>query len=258
MKTLKTSKTFFSVAVLATVVAVSSVRAQSVSENYAGNQNTSFGGAVGNGSLQVVNDSLGAINFTYTRGSSNFDNPIVIYIDSQPGGATSTSGFTDTADGLRRAISGAGFDNSTPVRSTLNFAAGFGADYALALSNSFAGLWSLSNPTSFPFQVSAGLSPSSATQTEASYTFGITAADIGLTANSGDSFSFFSTYLSESAFRSVETFGASYTGSPAAGWNTFDAAGVNTVTLVPEPATCGFLATAAAAVAARLARRRTS
>ena len=192
MKTLKTLKTFFSVAVLATVVAVSSVRAQSVSENYAGNQNTSFGGAVGNGSLQVVNDSLGAINFTYTRGSSNFDNPIVIYIDSQSGGATSTSGFTDTADGLRRAISGAGFDNSTPVRSTLNFAAGFGADYALALSNSFAGLWSLSNPTSFPFQVSAGLSPSSATQTEASYTFGITAADIGLTANSGDSFSFFS------------------------------------------------------------------
>ena len=253
MKTLKTSKTFFSVAVLATVVAVSSVRAQSVSENYAGNQNTSFGGAVGNGSLQVVNDSLGAINFTYTRGSSNFDNPIVIYIDSLTGGATSTSGFTDTGDPLRKAISG--LDGN---RSTLNFAAGFGADYAIALSNSFAGLWSLSNPASFPFQVSAGLLPSSATQTEASYTFGITAADIGLTANSGDSFSFFSTYLSESAFRLVETFGASYTGSPAAGWNTFDAAGVNTVTLVPEPATCGFLATAAAAVAARLARRRTS
>lgn len=254
LKPLKTLKTFFSVAVLATVVAVGSVRAQSVSDSYPGNQNTSFGGAVGNGSLQVVNDSLGAINFTYTRGSSNFDNPIVIYIDSVTGGATSTSGFTDTADGLRRAISGLDGGN----RSTLNFTAGFGADYALALNNGFAGLWSLSNPTSFPFQVSAGLSPSSATQTEASYTFGITSADIGLTANSGDSFSFFSTYLSESAFRSVETFGASYTGSPAAGWNTFDAAGVNTFTLVPEPTTCGFLATAAAAMAARLARRRTS
>ena len=255
LKPLKTLKTFFSVAVLATVVAVGSVRAQSVSDSYPGNQNTSFGGAVGNGSLQVVNDSLGAINFTYTRGSSNFDNPIVIYIDSVTGGATSTSGFTDTADPLRRAISGFDFVEG---RSTLNFAAGFGADYAIALNNGFAGLWSLSDPANFPFLSSADLLPSPASQTAATYTFDITAADIGLTANSGDSFSFFSTYISDTAFRSVETFGASYIGSPAAGRNTFDAAGSNTFTLVPEPTTCGFLATAAAAMAARLARRRTS
>ena len=172
------------VAVCAVAVVATSVRGQSVFESFAGNQNTSFGGAVGTGSLQVVNDSLGAINFTYTRGTSNFDNAIVIYIDSQSGGATSTSGFNDTADGLRRAISGLDGTN----RSTLNFAAGFGADYAIALNNSFAGLWSLSNPASFPFQVSAGLLPNSASQTETSYSFGITAADIGLTANSGDSF----------------------------------------------------------------------
>ena len=241
------------VAVCAVAVVATSVRGQSVFESFAGNQNTSFGGAVGTGSLQVVNDSLGAINFTYTRGTSNFDNAIVIYIDSQAGGATSTSGFNDTADGLRRAISGLDGTN----RSTLNFAAGFGADYAIALNNSFAGLWSLSNPASFPFQVSAGLLPNSASQTETSYSFGITAADIGLTANSGDSFSFFSTYISDTAFRSVETFGASYTGSPAAGWNSFDAAGSNTFTLVPEPTTCGFLTAAAVALAARVARRRT-
>ena len=241
------------VAVCAVAVVATSVRGQSVFESFAGNQNTSFGGAVGTGSLQVVNDSLGAINFTYTRGTSNFDNAIVIYIDSQSGGATSTSGFNDTADGLRRAISGLDGTN----RSTLNFAAGFGADYAIALNNSFAGLWSLSNPASFPFQVSAGLLPNSASQTETSYSFGITAADIGLTANSGGSFSFFSTYISETAYRSAETFGASYTGSPAAGWNSFDAAGSNTFTLVPEPTTCGFLTAAAVALAARVARRRT-
>ena len=143
----------------------------------------------------------------------------------------------------------------------MNFAAGFGADYAIALNTSFntsfAGLWSLSNPASFPFQISAGLSPNPATQTEASYTFGITAADIGITPNSGGSFSFFSTYISETAYRSAETFGASYTGSPAAGWNSFDAAGSNTFTLVPEPTTCGFLTAAAVALAARVARRRT-
>ena len=87
--------------------------------------------------------------------------------------------------------------------------------------------------------------------------FGITAADIGITPNSGGSFSFFSTYISETAYRSAETFGASYTGSPAAGWNSFDAAGSNTFTLVPEPTTCGFLTAAAVALAARVARRRT-
>ncbi|MFM1902701.1 MAG: hypothetical protein RLZZ440_601 [Planctomycetota bacterium] len=239
-------------ACLAAGLAVSSVRGQSVSETFAGNQNTSFGGAVGTGSLQVSNDALGAINFTYTRGSSNFDNAIVIYIDSEAGGATSTSGFIDTGDGLRRAISG--LDGSN--RSTLNFTSGFEADYAIALNNSFAGLWSLSNSANFPFKTSAGLTPSSATQTEASYTFGISAADIGLVANSGGAFSFFSSYISESAYRSVETFGASYTGAPTAGWTTFDAAASNTVALVPEPVTSGFLAAAVAAFAGRAAIRR--
>ncbi len=247
-------KSMLPLLLLAAVAAMGPVRGQSVSENFAGNQNTSFGGAVGNGSLQVANDALGAINFTYTRGSSDFNNAIVLYIDSQAGGATSTAGFTDTGDGLRRAISG--LDGSN--RSTLNFPAGFGADYAIALNNSFAGLWSLSDSSNFPFETSAGLAPSSATQTETSYTFGITAADIGLVANSGGAFSFFSSYISESAYRSVETFGASYTGSPAAGWNTFDVAAGNTVALVPEPATSGFLAAAVAALAGRVVIRRRS
>ena len=52
------------------------------------------------------NDSLGADQLPYTRGSSNFDNPIAIYIHSLTGRATFTSGFTDTADPFRKATSG--------------------------------------------------------------------------------------------------------------------------------------------------------
>lgn len=226
--------------------------AQLVTNNYAGNGNTGFGGAVGTGSLQIVNDNLGALNFTYTRGSSDFNNAIVIYFDSITGGASSTSGFTDTGDGLRKAISGLDGAN----RSTLNFAAGFGADYAVALNNGFAGVWSLSDPANFPFVTSANLLPASATQTEATYTFSLNVSSIGMTAGSGQSFNFFTTYISETAFRSTEVFGTGFTGTPSQGYNTFDAAGNNSFTTVPEPSTYALLALGAAALGGYAARRR--
>jgi hypothetical protein len=244
---------FFAATLFASSLALGSLDAQLVTNNYAGNGNTSFGGAVGNGSLQIVNDNLGALNFTYTRGSSDFNNAIVIYLNSVSGGAASTSGFTDTADGLRRAISG--FD-TVNGRSTLNFSASFGADYAIALNSSFAGLWSLSNPANFAFVASASLLPTPASQTAASYTFSISATDIGLAVNSGESFTFFTTYISESSYRSVETFGATYSGSPAAGWNTFDAASSNSFTTVPEPSTYALLSVVAAGLAGYGVRRR--
>jgi hypothetical protein len=223
----------------------------STNQTYSGNGNTSFGGAVGNGSLQISNNGAGALGFTFTRGGGNFDNALVIYLDSISGGDASTANYTDTADGLRRAISG--FDVALG-RSTLNFGDGFGADYAIALNNGFAGLWSLSNPANFAFQKSANLSPTGAAQT--AYTFSINVADIGLTANSSQSFAFFDTYISETAYRSVETMGAGYQNSPAAGWNTFDAASVNTFTTVPEPSTVTLLALSALGVAGYAARRR--
>jgi trimeric autotransporter adhesin len=225
----------------------------STNQTYSGNGNTSFGGAVGNGSLQISNNGAGALDFTFTRGGGNFstNNALVIYFDSISGGDASTANYTDTADGLRRAISG--FD-AAQGRSTLNFGDGFGADYAIALNNGFAGLWSLSNPANFAFQKSANLSPTGEAQT--AYTFSINVADIGLTADSGQSFSFFDTYISETAFRSAETLGAGYQNSPSAGWNTFDAADVNSFTTVPEPSTVALLTLSALGVAGYAARRR--
>jgi hypothetical protein len=236
----------------AAAVAVGTANAQLVTNNYAGNGNTSFGGAVGNGSLQIVNDNLGALNFTFTRGTSDFNNALVIYLATIPGGAASTSGFTDSADGLRRAISGF---NGTE-RSTLNFGDGGSVDFAIALNNGFAGLWSLSNPANFPFITSANLLPAPATQTESSYSFSINVADIGLTASSGQSFQFFTSYISESAFRSAETFGAGYDNNPSAGWNNFDINNMNTFTTVPEPSTYALLTLGALALGGYAARRR--
>jgi hypothetical protein len=223
-----------------------------VTNNYAGNGSAGFGGTVGNGSLQIVNNSQGDLNFTFTRGLTDvFSNPIVIYFDSVAGGAASTSGFTDSADGLRRAISG--FSGSQ--RSTLNFSSGFEADYALALDSGFAGLWSLSNPANFAFQKSAGLTPTG-NNASSTFSFAINVADIGLTANSGQSFDFFTTYISDTAFRSTETFGASFLGVPVQGYNTFDAAGDNAFTTVPEPSTYALLVLGALGMAGYAARRR--
>jgi len=236
---------------IAAAAFASAVSAQVVS-NYPGNGSTGFGGAVGTGSLSLSNDSSGLLNFSYTRGSSDFNNAIVLYFDSIGGGANDTAGYTDTADGLRRAISG--FD-TVNGRSTLTFGGGFGADFAIALNSGFAGLWNLTNTANFTFLTSAALSPTG-TQTNATYNFSINVTDLGLIANSGQSFNFFSTYISESAFRSTETFGATYSGTPAQGWNPFSAAGNNAFTTVPEPSTYALLALSGIGLAGYVARRR--
>ena len=237
---------------VAAAFAVGTSNAQLVTNNYAGNGSAGFGGAVGNGSLQIVSDNLGALNFTYSRGTSGgFNDAIVIYFDSISGGASSTSGFTDSADGLRRAISGF---NGTD-RSTLNFSGGFGADFALALNNGFAGLWNLSTPANFSFLTAAGLAPTGSA-TASSYTFSLNVSNIGLTAGSGQSFTFFTSYISETAFRSTETFGAAFSGSPSQGYNTFDAAGSNSFTTVPEPSTYALLGLTALALGGYMSRRR--
>ena len=91
-----------------------------VVESFNGNGSTGFGGTVGNGVLQISSDISGSLDFTFTRGTDTFNNALVIYFDTTAGGASSTSGFTDNADGIRIAISGF---NGTD-RSTLYFAGG--------------------------------------------------------------------------------------------------------------------------------------
>mgnify|MGYP000728277682 CR=1 FL=1 len=144
--------------------------------SYTGNGNTSFGDVVGNGGLNI-SDNGTTISFSFTKGGGNLNNHMVIYIDSKSGGFSDTSLFTDSADGGRRAVSG--FDGTN--RSTVNFPAGFTADYAISMEQNFAGLFELTNSGSHTFVASANLSPTGTT-TATTYTFDIDFTEIGTTA----------------------------------------------------------------------------
>src|ERR1039457_1575382 len=111
-------------------------------ENYVGNGNTGFGGAIGNGALTLSDDGTN-ISGTLTVGGSMND-VLVLYIQTGPGGFTNTSGFNDQGDSCRPAISGV----SAAGRSLLTFASDFQPNYAIALAPTAAGtggLWQLAN-----------------------------------------------------------------------------------------------------------------
>lgn len=203
--------------------------------NASGNGQSGFGGVLGTGQIAIDNDATGALNFTFTKGTGgNLNDAVVIYLASGTAqGFSSTANFSGTADGLRRAISG--YDGST--RSTLNFS-GMSPNYAIAFDQNFGGLWQLAEggSNSLPFSRSVGLTPTG-TATSATYSFSLNVSDIGLTANSGQSFRFFATYLNPSnVFRSNEAFGdgfgASNPGAPSSVTMTNSLA----VVTVPEPA----------------------
>ena len=164
-----------------------------------GNGKTGYGGVIGTGNLSI-NDDGTTLTFILTKGASPLNDAMVIFVDTKSGGFTTTSGFTDEADGLRKAISGL----QTPNRATLNFPSGFVPDYAIALDQSFAGIWELVNGGSHNYINSANLTPSG-NPNAATYTFTVAKADIGLTGVVV--FNFLATYGSETGYRSNEFIG---------------------------------------------------
>lgn len=176
------------------ICAAASVQAD-ISVDYAGNGNTGFGGPVGNGSLNLTQvGSSSTINGTITN-PGGFNDTLTLYVDSIPGGFTSTATLNDTGDTLRRATS---WLNGNPTRATIQFDPMFGADFSIALSPvqaSFGGIFDISTGTggdnSLGFVASASLSPTG-TNGAATYSFSFDLANIGL--SPGDSFSFFSVY----------------------------------------------------------------
>ena len=202
---------------------------------YSGNGASGFGGGVGN-SVLTVTSSGPNINFSITSVSTSFSgNRLVLYFDSKSGGSASTTSFTDYGDQSRVAVSGA----TATSRSVASFPAGFGADFGISVNiGDFAALFDLSTSPSFTFVPSgpiagSGLGP---------ITFSIPFTALGLPA-SGGNFQFVGTLISNNAFRSNETIGASVTAAapanpgdaPNAGFNgttTFSAANLF---VVPEP-----------------------
>jgi hypothetical protein len=184
--------------------------------NYAGNANTGFGGPIGNGTLGLTDDGTN-IYGTLTVGA-NLNDVLVIYIQTGPGGFTTTTNFSDQNDGNRAAISGFQGGN----RSVMTFTNGFSPNYAIALgpsSTSFGGLWKLTNGgnNSLPFVCSVNLSPLANTGPY-SFSFGVT--NLGLAINTRATIQIFGTLISSTAYRSTEAIAGNDSG-PAQGWVPF-------------------------------------
>ena len=200
---------------------------------YVGNGNTAWGGGVGSGSASLTIDDTAAGVLTIT--ANNVDvggNALVIYFDSKSGGFNTTANFADpdNGDGLRKAISGyTAVDNfGGPGRSTTLLP--FQADFAIGVSSGWGGLWELAENASHPYK---------ATVLAGGFTAGnimsFNVSDLGLTANSGQSFNFFAMLVSQSGWTSPEFIGASSV-SGTNGWgNTQTVGSGSSYTLVPEP-----------------------
>ncbi len=193
-------------AAAALLLAAGSVRA----DQYPGNGNTGFGGAIGNGTLTLSDDGTN-ISGTLALGGSMND-VLVLYIQTGPGGFTYTFGFNDQSDSCRQAISGI----SASGRSVLTFASGFQPNYAIALAPTAAGtggLWQLANggSNSLVFLGSVNLAP---LNNSGPYSFSFPAALIGMIPGVRSTIQLFGTYISTNGSRSAEAIAGNLTGTP--------------------------------------------
>ena len=224
---------------------------------FPGNGFTGFGGAVGTGSISI-SDSLAGMTVTLNRGAGALNDALVLYLDTQSGGFSDTSSFSDNADGGRTAISGANIGSGS--RTVAAFGA-LQADYAIAIENSFIGVFGLAAGGNGSLNFLFGQAQSG-NNSDPSYTINISPAQmsqIGLTAGVQQTFSFVGSYISTAAYRANETIGTSITvpgdGSGNAGFNNQQGfTGYNSYQLVPEPSFAALLIFGAAALS--VIRRR--
>jgi N-acetylneuraminic acid mutarotase len=184
-------------------------------DQYRGNGNTGFGGAIGNGTLTLTDDGTNISGALTVGGSMN--DVLVLYIQSGPGGFTNTSGFTDQGDSCRQAISGV----SASGRSLLTFASGFQPNYAIALAPAAAGtggLWQLANGgnNSLVFLGSVNLAP---IKNSGPYTFNFPAALIGMIPGVRSTIQVLGTFVRADGSRSTEAIAGDLAGTQ--GWNPF-------------------------------------
>ena len=211
------------------IIALGSATTQAAT-TYVGNGSTAWGGTVGNGNIVVNDDSSGVLTFTINATTPG--NALVIYLDSKTGGFNSTSGFQDGADGLRRAISG--YDSTANGggvgKSTTQMP--FSADFAIGVDGGWGGFWELANggDNSLIYRATA-----LAGGFGSGNVLTLNVSDLGMTANSGQSFNFFAMMVSGSGYTSPEFIGASSI-SGSSGWGNTQTVGAgSTYTLIPEP-----------------------
>lgn len=166
-----------------------------------GNGNAGFGGALGTGNIALDSNTSGDVRITFTRGSGNVNDTVVVYLDSVGGGEPGTSNYTDSADNARTAISGL----SGTQRAALMFPSPMQADYAIVHDPFFGALlFRLVTNGSHQF-ISQVAAAGSSTATSVDFNFNLSS----LALPPGASFDFIATYLSDTAFRSDEYVGPS-------------------------------------------------
>jgi hypothetical protein len=201
--------------------------------NYSGNGNAGFGGAIGQGTLRL-SDNGTTIFGEITKGPGPFNDVLVIYIDSKPGGFYDTSLFKDNKDPHRMAISG--YNNDADFSSLsfpTSFPPDFIPDYAIALAPFFGGIWELNpgGPDSLIFAGNVNLLPLN--NNSPTYTFSFNVNQIGLATNCGCSFRMLGTYIAPSAYRSTEALPGNVSGTQ--GWNPFTVTAFATYTISSTP-----------------------
>ncbi len=224
------------------------------------------GGAIGGGTLTIT-ESAQNIDLRLDRGGTYFNGVLVIYFDSIPNaGVTGTGLLNDMSNTETRYISGVG----TSGRSGVNFASGFGADYALVLgvNTMVSGLYSIANggDGSMTLVHDVSISPVWDQSSAAYFTTRINWGDLGQGSASEHGFRFQSTYMNTFGLRYLESFehptSDSVSGYGTIGFTDYNLYGVDPV---PEPtnmalAIFGGLAisgTAASRIRKHLAARRT-
>ena len=234
----------------ATAMVFSSASAQSV---FTGNGSTSFNGAIGLGSLTLSDDGT-TVSGSLTTGAGLTGNAFVLYLDTAPGGFSTTAGFGDDGDQLREAISQYNGSN----RSILDFSSGFAPNFAIALQPgsgiNYGGLWQLANggANSLNSITSVNLTPTGS-DVQGTYNFSFNLSSIGLTPDAGQSFELFGQEVSTTGFSSAEAIGGTLTGSSGYGGTQTETT-FSTYTTVPEPSTMVLGATGMATLL--LLRRR--
>lgn len=168
--------------------------------------NSGFGDVIGeNSEFHFDSDTAGNLNIGLVGGGGDFNDYIVIYIDAVPGGFSSTSSLTDVTGVEDEAISAIGLD--------INFATGFEADYAIAISYVYGGFLYQLYPDDYLYLGTLTTTLIGSTGFEMN---DFNLSDMGL--NPGDSFKYIITYLSPTAqFRSDEFHGVSTSTVPPGG-----------------------------------------
>ena len=214
---------------------------------YTGNGQPSDG-AVSGGTLQLT-DNGRTVSATFQRGSRSFDDDLVLFIDSVPGGFTSTAGFGDKGTISTMNISGINSDGS--ARSVATFASGFAADYALVIcgQNTSGGLYQLANGGEGSIARVATVALN--TDYNPNYTFSFSLSDIGLLSGAGNYFKLESTYVTLGGARTTQSF-ESLSGSYGFNPVTFGNYSTYGVDPVPEMSNVALMIFGGMAVASRL------